>query len=171
LKKAFSLIELLIVVLIIGVVYTLVITNFHKKEIDEKSLNLSNLQEYMQSLQYEKNVRLLCLDDCSQCEMLVDGKKYASYDNLLDSSVKLFKFNEEFGMQEVTNDSYFNENAIQENVCFSYTMDKSGVGDQVLVQFKNKVYDFCDYINGTKIYASLQDAADARNKLIEAVRQ
>ncbi|MBU0631592.1 type II secretion system GspH family protein [bacterium] len=170
-RKAFSLIELLIVVFIIGVVYTLVITNFHKKKSDEKSLNLSNLQEQMRSLKYEKSARFLCLDDCSECEMIADGKKVATYENFLDKSVKIYRFDEARGMQEIENDVFFNENGIQERVCFSYTMDKSGVGDQVLVAFRNRVYDFSDYLNGTKTYISLEDAAYVKNNLIQEVKR
>ena len=51
-KKAFSLIELLIVILIIGIIYTLSIGNFKKiKDSSEKKLTLKTLKEYLQSIE------------------------------------------------------------------------------------------------------------------------
>lgn len=170
-RKAFSLIELMIVVVIIGVVYTLAITNFHTKKEGEEVLNLVNLQESMRSLAHSQSVRFLCLDDCARCEMFVDGKSYATYKDMLDSSVKSYRFDPLTGLQEAQNDLYFNENGVEERVCFSYTIDKSGVGEQLLVEFKKKIYDFTDYIGGTKIYDSLDAAVEAKNKLIQEVLQ
>ena len=40
---------------------------------------------------------------------------------------------------------YFNTHDIEEDVCFSYEVDKRGVGDQMLVEFKTKVYDYRDF--------------------------
>lgn len=170
-KKAFTLLELIIVVLIIGVVYTLVIMNFHDQKAKAESLNLSNLQAHMRGLKYEESVKFVCMDDCSQCEMIVDGNKTEQYDGILDKTVKLYRFDQNRGLVTAKGDAYFNKNGVREDVCFSYSIDKKGIGDQILVAYKNKVYDFSDFINGTKIYDSLDEATDAKKQLIEEVQK
>jgi len=49
-KRAFSLIKLLIVIVIIGSIYTLAINNFNKLNDNTKNLNISNLKTYLLSL-------------------------------------------------------------------------------------------------------------------------
>jgi len=92
LKKAFSLIELLIVILIIGIVYTISVGNFKKVKDDSVKLTLGNLKEYLQTLPYEKSAEILCLDDCSECNILVDGESVKKIDDFLDKSVKSYRY-------------------------------------------------------------------------------
>jgi len=171
LRKAFTLLELIIVVLIIGVVYTLVIVNFNDKKTNQRSINLSNLQAHMRGLKYEESVKFVCMDDCSQCEMIVDGNKTEQYDGILDKSVKMYRFDQNNALVATSSDTYFNKNGVREDVCFSYSIDKAGIGDQILVAYKNKVYDFGDFINGTKVYDSLANASDTKNQLIQEVQK
>lgn len=168
-KKAFSLIELLIVIVIIGVVYTLAVGSFAKMGDASTQVTLKNLKEYLQSFEYEKSVKFLCFDDCSSCDIVVDGKineeMKGSFDGFLDSSVKVFRYDFYQGMQEYTNEVYFNNENIEEAVCFSYTIDKKGIGEQVFVEFNKKVYDFSSYFGATPIYDSLSEVVDAKEML------
>ena len=161
-KKAFSLIELLIVILIIGVVYTLSIGNFKKIEDKKQKLSIENLKEYMQSFPHEKSVEFLCLDDCSGCDVLVDDEKVneKEIEDFLDKSVRVYRYNFSLGMIELEKDN---------DICFSYSIDRKGVGDQVFVEFKTKVYDFSTYLGSVPIYNSLGEAIDAKEKLIQEV--
>ena len=168
-KKAFSLIELLIVIVIVGVVYTLAVSSFTKMGDTSTQVSLKNLKEYLQSFQHEKSVKFLCLDDCSSCDIFVDGKiqeeMKGSFDNFLDSSVKVYKHHFYEGMQESTNEVYFNSEDIEEDVCFSYTVDKKGIGEQVFVEFNKKVYDFSSYFGETPVYNSLSEVTEAKEIL------
>lgn len=167
-RYAFSLIELLIVIVIIGVVYTLAIESFAKASDRSKQVTLLNLKEYLQSIPHEKSVKFLCLDDCSSCDIFVDGEieegLKGSFDNFLDTSVKVYRYDFYQGMQILTNEIYFNEENIEEDVCFSYTVDKKGIGEQVYIQFNKKVYDYTTYFEKTPVYNSLVDAVDAKEK-------
>ncbi len=172
-KKAFSLIELLIVVLIIGVVYTLAVTNFQKVADKAGRVSLKTLKSYLHSLPHEKSVKFLCLDDCSSCEVFVDGKKVdelsKSFDNFLDDSVKVYRYDMLSGAQEITQEIYFNSENIEERVCFSYSVDKQGIGNQVFVEFKDRVYDYTSYFMPIPVYSSISDAVDARENLFQEV--
>ncbi len=161
-KKAFSLIELLIVILIIGIIYTLSVGNFKKIKDGSEKLELKNLKTYLQNIKHEQNVELICLDECSSCDIFVDGEKYTkkSIDNFLDKSVKVYRYDFNLGMieKEYTN-----------GVCFSFLVDKKGVGDQVFVEYKGKVYDYTTYLKATQVYTSLQDASDAKENLTQEI--
>ena len=159
-KKAFSLIELLIVIVIIGVVYTISIGNFEKVKDKSETLTLKGLREYLQGLPYKKNAQLLCLDDCSKCEVLLDGEKFKELENFLDSSVRSYRYDFSYGMIDAQKD---------DDVCFSYAIDKKGVGQQVIVEYKELFYDFTSYLSAVSVYESLQEATDAKEKLIQEV--
>lgn len=158
-KNAFSLVELLIVVIIIGVVYTLSVGGLQKLNNKDKKIVLENLKEYLQTFEYDENIKLVCLDDCSFCEVFADGKKVKEIDGFLDQSVKVYRYDFSLGMIEKEED----------DVCFSYTIDKKGVESQVFVEFKEAVYDFSTYLSPVSVYDSLQEAEDAKQRAIQEI--
>lgn len=171
LKKAFSLIELLIVIVIIGVVYTLAVQGIQKMNEKESSLSISTLKEYLTDREYEKSVRLLCLDDCSICDIFVDGKKSQKIEEFLDSEVRFYRYELLYGFIEKEKGTFFNENDVEEDVCFSYTINKEGIGDQVLIEYKESFYDLSPYFSQTLEYSSLEDALEYKENLLKEVRQ
>lgn len=168
-KRAFSLIELLIVIVIIGVVYTLAITNMNKLSDPKEKLTLLTLKEYLLSFSDAKRVKLLCLDDCSNCDILADNEKVANVEDFLDDSVKSYRYESAYGTVEKQKEVYFNLDSVQERVCFSYEIEKNGVGDQVIIAFKNRVYDFTPYLTQTLQYDSLEEAVRFKRELREEV--
>lgn len=127
---------------------------------DSKKLTLQNLKEYLDSIPHENSVEFLCLDDCSECDVLVDGQKYRKIEDFLDKSIEVYRYDFSYGMIEVER---------YDDVCFSYSVDKQGVGEQVFVKFNERVYDFSTYITSPPIYDSLQDAAMAKESLVQEV--
>jgi len=166
-RSAFSLIELIIVVVIMGIVYTLAVTNFQDLKSSSAHVSLKNLKEYLQKIPHKKSVELLCLDECLTCSVLVDSEVHSStsaFDNIIDDSIRVYRYDFLTGMQEQTPKVYFNSEDVEENVCFSYKVDKKDVGDQVIVEFKDKVYDFTTYLDQAPIYDSLQELVEEKEK-------
>ena len=172
-KKAFSLIELLIVVIIIGVVYTLAITNFQKVGDQSQNITLQTLKKYLQTFPCKKDATFLCLNDCSSCEIVVDNKKIDElngvFDNFLDQSIEVYRYDFSSGLQERDKKIYFNEEDIEERVCFSYTVDKQGIGDQIIIKFKNNVYDYSSNAQIAPRYKTLDQVIVEKEKLVTEV--
>lgn len=170
-KKAFSLIELLIVIVIIGVVYTLAISGIQKMSDKAASLSLVNLKEYLTDMQYEKNIELICLDDCSVCDIFVDGTKSKKLEDFLDSSVKVYRYDMLYGYVQKEKDIFFNENGVDEDICFSYKLTKDGVGTQMLVEYNEAFYDFSPYFSKTIKYDSIQEIEDIKETFLKEITQ
>lgn len=172
-KKAFSLIELLLVVVIMGIVYTLSVNSFQKIGQDEESVTLGSLKKYLRTIPYEKDIRFLCLDDCQSCDVIADGKKVDElegvFDDFLDDSVNVYNYSYNIGATKISQKIYFNIEDVEESVCFSYTMDTQGIGEQVLVEFKESVYDFSTYMTNTPRYNSLEEAIAVKEEHVEEV--
>jgi len=174
-RKAFSLVELLIVVLIIGIVYTLAVSSFTKLEENTAQINLLNLREYLQSFEHEKSVRFLCLDDCSSCEIIIDGETNEeskdSFDGFVDDTIEVYRYSMNQGMEQIRDEVFFNSENVEESVCFSYEVDYKGVGEQVFIKFRQRVYDYSSYFESTPSYGTLQEASDFKDSLRAKVIQ
>jgi len=165
--------------MIIGVVYTLAIGKFQNLGQKEETVTLKNLKQYLKIFpklngidSYEK-VRFLCLDNCSSCDILIDGDKMSkegSFNNFIDNSLSVYKYDYASGLTSVTQQKvYFNVEGVEETVCFSYEMNNQGVGDQIVLEYKDGVYDFTTYLEKTARYSSTVDFIEAKEKLIEEV--
>lgn len=75
LRSAFSLLELMIVVVIIGIVYAMALSSFkppEKKEMD--AFSLTTLPQYLRQNYPLVDARLVCFKPCGKCKIMVDGE-------------------------------------------------------------------------------------------------
>lgn len=173
-RKAFSLIELLIVVIIIGVVYNLAVGSFEKiAKPQSQKITLQNLKSFLAKLEYEKQIKLLCLDDCSRCSLFVDGAVDENFEKVfedfLDMSVQVYRYDPLLGVVDYQQELYFDSNDVEQRVCFSYAISRDKIGEQIVVKFKDKVYDFSLYTDDVMLYDSLEEFMESKEKLYNKV--
>lgn len=172
-RRAFSLVELLIVVLIIGIVYTLAIGSLESLKKNKIKPTLLNLKNHLTSFSFDKSAELICLDKCKNCSIYIDGKLNkelsSAFDSFFDSNVETYRYDFNLAIVNLKNKIHYNSKDIQEEICFSYAVDKNGVGDQVLVKYKNYVYDFTQYFGNTLRYSSFDDVVTAKEEQIYKV--
>lgn len=159
-------------IVIIGVVYTLSVGNFKQIKEERVKVTLGSLKEFLRSYPHEKSVEIICLDECSTCKLFVDAKKQEDeglFEDFIDDSIEVYRYDFNLGLTEIKKRLYFNTQDVNEDVCFSYAIDSKGVGEQVLVRYKERVYDFTTYLGSTPIYETLQEAKEAKDKLIREV--
>ena len=163
----------MIVVLIIGIVYTLAISSFDTLKKGKTKPTLLNLKHYLSKVEYKNDVKLLCLDGCESCFIFIDGEPNQElseqFDGFLDQSVKTYAFNVNTGLQVIPDDVFFNSENVSEEICFSFSIDKKGVSDQVIVEYKDFVYDFTSHLSPTKKYASSSELIDEKQRVINEV--
>lgn len=157
--------------MIIGVVYTMSVGSITRVSEKSFNLNLTNLKGYLSSFQHTENVKILCLDDCSECDIYVDGEKKETLENFLDKNVVVYRYESLYGYTEKQKEVFFNEDGIEQDVCFSYEIDKSGVGDQILIEFEDKFYDYATFFTGIAQYTTMEEATSAKEDLVEEVMQ
>ena len=158
-KRGFSLIELLIVIVIIGVIYTLVLSKLHTPKTQMQKPSFLNLKEYLLTFSQDNSaVELLCKKSCSRCAIYSNGEKIKDIESFFDASVELYRY-----------DFFLGDVALQQESCFDFSVDADGVSDQVIIRYKQKVYDYTPYFSGVQAYSSLEELKDAKEKLIGAV--
>jgi len=162
----------MIVIVIVGVVYTLAVTKL--QSVGEKKVqpSLAHLKEYLLSLNTEaQSVRLLCLDDCSHCDVYADGNKIRTLDGFIDDTIESYAFEYLQGAVQKNESAFFNEENVQESVCFSFRVARNGVSDQKIVLYKERAYDYTNYFEPTVVYDSLEEAVAAKENLNQEVTQ
>ena len=159
-KYAFSLIELLIVILITGIMYSMSVSSFKSIKHKEEKLTIMGLKSYLQAVPHLKTASIVCSDECMKCSVFSDGKKYKKIKSFLDESVKSYRYDFSYGMVEIPK---------KNDICFSYTLNKEGIGEQIFVEFKGKVYDFSSYLGKMPVYDSIAEATESKEDLIMEV--
>lgn len=163
----------MIVIVIIGVVYTLAITKLKTVSQQKLTPSFSNLKEYLGSFVKDEaaSARLLCLDDCRECSVYVDDEKVQTIENFLDESVEVYRYDFLQGVITKKEPVFFNEEDVQESVCFSFKVDKHSVAEQVIVSYKDKAYDYTSYFDKTLVYDSLENLVQYKQNLAQEVMQ
>ena len=160
-KKAFTLIELMIVIVIIGVVYSLAISKIKEplKKTAHKPTLLTLKSYLLRFMQDGNKVSIVCGDRCSQCTIYRDNKVVSKIASFVDENVQSYRY-----------DFFLGAVALPKGKdCFTFSVYKNGVSDQIIVLDKGKAYDYTGYFTKTKAYNSLQDAITAKKQLQEEV--
>jgi len=162
----------MIVIVIIGVVYTLAVTKLKSVGSEVSTPTLSTLKEYLISLNKEHtSVRMLCLDDCRECVIYNDGVKVQALENFLDPTVERYRYDFLQGTVLLRDEIYFNAEGQDENVCFSFSIDKNNVSDQIIVVYKEKAYNYITYFDKTEVYDTIEDLIEEKEKQTQEVMQ
>ncbi len=161
-RKAFTLIELMIVIVIIGVVYTLAISKIKApmKKITQKPTLLTLKSYLLGFMQDGKRVSLVCDDVCKECTIYRDNKKLSTIESFVDESVESYRYDFFLGAMALP----------KRESCFSFSIDRDGVSDQVFVLYKEKAYDYMNYFEKPKAYDSLENAIVAKEQVTEAIQ-
>jgi len=160
-KKAFSLIELMIVIVIIGLVYSLALSRIKAPKQQEQKPTFLTLKEFLLSFSKDHStVKLLCKKSCDECIILSNGEKVADIESFFDQSVEFYRY-----------DFFLGDIALDRDSCFEFSVDGNGISDQVIIVYKDKAYDYTPYFEGVKEYDSLSALKDAKEELISEVQQ
>jgi len=159
-RRGFSLIELMIVIVIIGVVYSMALSRIKAPKVQEVQPSFLTLKEYLLSFSKKgSSVELLCKKSCDTCALYSNGQKIEDVKSFFDASVEFYRY-----------DFFLGDVMLNRESCFDFTVDADGVSDQVIIVYKGKAYDYTPYFAPVKEYSSLSALKDAKEQLISEVQ-
>ncbi len=162
-RPAFTLFEIMIVVLIIGVVYSLVLGTFDPKK-SVKVITLEHIKDAL-SPHWEKGKRVdfYIYNRCQKSALLVNGELQEELN--IDISLDIFK-----DIKVYKNDIHSSEREIEfapvlideklYKVCFQYTIFPNSSASSYVVKSGDRYYAFFPYFRDTYITSKLRDALD-----------
>ena len=167
-EKGFTLLELLLSVMLMGVVYgsvTHVFERYKNKEID---VTLSSLRVFMQEFAPLSHVSLVCIKECRECLLFVDEKFRQNVTPFVTKEVRSTRYDSRLGAQELQLLPYFSEEG-EEEVCFRYEVFSDATASEMMVEDADKVYVFPSYFGRVQKYESLDEAVKTQNGIIQKV--
>ncbi|MDA3947249.1 MAG: type II secretion system protein [Helicobacteraceae bacterium] len=172
-KKAFTLIELLLVVVIIGVIYGLVINSMQKINDKEAHLSFESLPSFLESMHNQNNVAFVCIDNCRECAVYVDNVKVQEVDPFMKEErvLNFWRFDANQGTQELRFRPTFNEDDRAFDVCFRYEIFKDGSSSEMIIETQKQVFDYRGFLHPVRRYSSLQELGEKRQHELQEVLQ
>ncbi len=172
-KKAFTLIELLLVVVIIGVIYGLVINSMQRVNDQESSLDFASLPAFLQSMHRQNSVALVCTDNCKACALYIDNAKVKEVEPFMKDERKLafWSFDANAGMQELRFTPIFDEDDREHDVCFRYEIFKDGSSSEMIVETEKQSYDYRGRFHRVERLPRLDAIEESRRDELEKVLQ
>ena len=159
-RKAFTLIELIIVVFIIALTYAVFIQTF---DFSQKSIStsLKTMQGALESLRSTNGstITVRCFDNCNECRVW-EG------DEDRNTTISIFPNEAEVNVYELQgnqvekitfNDYYFKEFR-GEPVCFEYNIYPNGSADKIIVEYDQNVILLDSYMHPPMEFDSVDSA-------------
>jgi len=122
-RRGFTLIELMLVVLIIGLVYGLAVNSMQRFSSEEDEVvTLMTLPDYLAKRHHRDHLAVICIDRCRECSLYADGKVVKKIEPFIDEKAAYFRFDQRLLTREVTLQSLFRKDGVEEPACFRYDL-------------------------------------------------
>lgn len=161
-KKAFTLIELIIVIILISTTYFLVFSNStFKMKKDVEKLTLLTLKEYLfNNFEFEKELSFLCIEDDFSCYIKKDGilDKDFKVTNFFKTKPDIYEYNKDKRKVELEELRVDNTN---HNVIFELKINSDYKTNEFIVDTsESEIFVFNSIFTKPKIYKSLHESMD-----------
>jgi prepilin-type N-terminal cleavage/methylation domain-containing protein len=166
-RGAFTLLELLLVVLIMGIVYGLAVNAIKRYGERSFELSLETLPQYLQSFHQQNHVVLLCTDACRECRVMVDGSEVKKVDPFIDGPLRAYRFDSALGTRELSFTPYYDEDEREFEVCLRFELFPNGSSSEMIIEQEGYVVDFPGYFGTPRRFATLEEAVEYKRSVIK----
>ncbi len=169
-KKAFTFLELIIVVLLVSAVYSLFFSNFDLFSAKKaKSINVKNIKTYLlENYSFNEKIELLCIDEGFECFVFLDNEitKDNKIENLFKSKPEIYEYYSSLNIIEYSSLSF--DNHEDHEVCFKFSINRDRKSNEMVVSYNDKAYIFTSINEKAEEVSYLNDIADIfDNRIIE----
>jgi len=170
-RKAFSLLELMLVIVIVGVIYTLALSTMKvPSPKDAETFTLATLPKYLRENFKLSDAKIICFEPCGKCSVLVDGEFLQEELSLFDkSNVKSYELSFEGYATEKEYIPYDKQDSYKQACFVLHKWPNGAIEEVVLESDDNFIYYKAGY-EKTKSYKSLATLQDAYKKELDAIR-
>jgi prepilin-type N-terminal cleavage/methylation domain-containing protein len=155
-RKGFSLIELLIVVVIISLVYALGFSNFKIRKAATKALTPLNLKEtIVKSEFFNGHATLMCVNKCRNCYLRQGvSSPFKAYSNKIDlSNIKAYTVDERESLRRLEYERYDDK-----KICLVMDFYNNGSSTQIILEDDKGAYFLPAFFGEPKRFDSPDDA-------------
>ncbi len=155
-RGAFSLLELIIVVLILSLVSALLFTSMQKSSAKPKMLTPKNIKEVLaQSDLLHSEGELFCVDACRKCSLYRDGKTTKYEGDIALGEIEAYRLDKEEKLSKVDFGRYDDQ-----PVCLRFAFHPNGSTSQIVIQNKTNTYYIPSFFGDVIQFRSLEEAEE-----------
>ncbi len=156
-SRAFTLLELIVVIFIITLVGAMVFSSAMNKEKKEKKvLDISTLPSSLRdSFKHQGDVELFCIQKCQECFTIQNGQ-ITSYDNgvKFGKEVKLYKLDEDNHFVQLDELGRFKD----KKLCLRYHLYPNGSTTQLVIQNSDGIFYLPSFFGEAKKVEDMDEA-------------
>jgi prepilin-type N-terminal cleavage/methylation domain-containing protein len=139
-RAGMSLFELLVVMTIIGVVYSVAIFSLDKKEIMKTDTTLLNLKKNLSAFGHTGKIQMICDLEGKECRVVTENDKIASKLKLI-SEGKVTRYGiDRFGELYPMDPTIVHANSKTEQASFTYTLYPDGTATALILKDDKNFY-------------------------------
>jgi len=157
-QKGFSLIELLIVIVVVGLVYSIGLSTFSIGKPKVKALTPLNLKQTIVSSEFfQEHATLLCVDKCRKCYLRQGiSTPFRAYSNKIDlTDIKAYTIDERDSLRRLEYERYDDK-----KICLIMDFYSNGSSTQIILENKNGAYFLPAFFGEAKKFDSPDDAKE-----------
>jgi len=168
-RNSFTLFELILVIVIIGVVYTLFIQNIDKLQ-RTQSIGIEQLSEHLKTFQDKNEVSLICIDECKKCEIYVDKNATKQYLELFKEEVISYEVDKDGQLEKRKYLPIYDEREEIE-VCLKFTLFKNGSVSETILEYNEDIYYFPTYFGKMQKFETLDGLKEYFQERLRLARE
>lgn len=158
-SKGFTLFELLIVIILIGLIYGLFVSSLHNKEIKSDAISLLSMKKTLSQQTFKNKSEIICLEPCKECFIYNDNEKSEVKPfSLFKTPPKVYKKDYYGRLEQREFLPLFTKEDLQQDICFRFSLFNNGSSSHYIVEADEKFYVFPAYMNDINETATLSDA-------------
>lgn len=169
-RKAFTLFEIIISVILISLVYYFVITSFSDNSNTKKDdITFLNLKEKLLAYDFIENITIKCIDEDLSCMVFVDDNMTGDIiTSLLTSKPEVYEYSKELKKIEFP---YLELEQLQRyDIVFQYSCNKNNKCSEYIVQTEEMVYILNDIQKRPSTLKYINDVDEYFDKTMQKVR-
>jgi prepilin-type N-terminal cleavage/methylation domain-containing protein len=141
-RAGMTLFELLIVMTIVGIVYSIGIFTLKKENITSPTLTILTLKTTLLSLGQSSEIRLICGTSCQECQVVSnDGKVLTDARLQSKGTISRYGFNR-YGELQVWGKTVTHINGNLSQECFEFSLHPDGTVTPLILKNNDKFYAY-----------------------------
>jgi prepilin-type N-terminal cleavage/methylation domain-containing protein len=158
-SKGFTLFELLIVIVIIGLIYGLFVSNLQNKEVDSDAITLLSMKKTLLNQPFKRQSDIICFEPCQECFIYNDSQKSESEAFSLFNAPPKVYVKDQYDRLELQQFLPFKSEGEQfKDVCFRFTLFNNKSSSHFIVENEKKFYLFHPYMADVQELQTLPEA-------------
>lgn len=137
-----TLFELLIVMMIVGIVYSISIITLNKEKISASTLDLSNLKSTLLALEHTGEIRLICDPSCQECRVWSgDDTVIANMHLESDGEIQRYGFDRYGELKPMGKTLTHTQGSLHQS-CFQYTLSPDSTSSFLILKDNTAFYGY-----------------------------